>query len=591
MPTMYPRVKTVRKGGQVHQYVQLVEGRRDGGKVRQRVVLTLGRLDELKASGQLERWAGAFARLDPPPVGTRREVGPLLVVAHYLRRLGVVGLVDEVAPMRGRSLLTHGEVLAALVANRLCAPAPLYDVSSWASSAAVAELLGVPAGLLNDDRLGRALDAIAPHAEDLRAKLLLRVLDRTRLDATRLHLDLTAVRFAGRYESSTLVKKGWAAERGIKRQVKALQATTKSGVALYFRPHPGERSELPSFMEAVEALAASLPPGLVVVADSGLGYVENLCILDSSKVGFVIPLRADTGWAERFRVDVPAGLGALSRLDYCSQREQRLPKKARTIWKGLLKNFPVADTEGVRHDLRVAYIWSSEEQASVKDARERALRKAEDALGRVAKGLGGRYYKTKKQVDDRVAVICSEKVSPLIEVRTSETGGKPTIAWERNNQAIAKASQLDGLYAVATNLADKDDSRLSALDVLRIYKDQWIVEQRNRDSKQALRVRPVFLHNDARIEALIAIIGIALLIFGLIEAELRQTLGQGAPLPGILPEGRAAKPTARAALVTFDGVQATYTKTGLVLDHLSQIQRVILALLEIALPWPENPAD
>ncbi len=86
---MYPRVKKVRRGDQVHQYVQLVEGRREGGKVRQRVVATLGRLDELKASGQLERWAGAFARLDPPPPGTRRQVGPLLVVAHYLDRLGL----------------------------------------------------------------------------------------------------------------------------------------------------------------------------------------------------------------------------------------------------------------------------------------------------------------------------------------------------------------------------------------------------------------------------------------------------------------------------------------------------------------------
>jgi hypothetical protein len=89
----------------VHEYVQLVEGRRDGGKVRQRVVVTLGRLDELKASGQLDRFAGAFARLDPPPVGTRREVGPLLVVAHYLRRLGLVGVVDQLVPMGGARCL------------------------------------------------------------------------------------------------------------------------------------------------------------------------------------------------------------------------------------------------------------------------------------------------------------------------------------------------------------------------------------------------------------------------------------------------------------------------------------------------------
>ena len=43
----------------------------------------------------------------------------------------------------------------------------------------------------------------------------------------------------------------------------------------------------------------------------------------------------------------------------------------------------------------------------MKDARERALQKAIEALERVRNGLGGRYYKTKRQVDDRVAVVLS----------------------------------------------------------------------------------------------------------------------------------------------------------------------------------------
>jgi len=197
--------------------VQLVEGHRVDGKVRQRVVATLGRLDELKASGQLDRWAGALARLDPP-VGTRREVGALLLVTHYLRRLGLVELVDSAAPMRGKSLLTHGEVIAALVANRLSAPAPLYDVAGWAGQAAIAELLNVPASLLNDDRLGRALEAFWPVAEDLRGRLLLTTLDTFEVDASRLHLDLTTIRFAGAYPDSTLVKKGWGPDRRVARQ-------------------------------------------------------------------------------------------------------------------------------------------------------------------------------------------------------------------------------------------------------------------------------------------------------------------------------------------------------------------------------------
>jgi len=592
---MYPKVKTVRRGGRSYEYLELVEGRREGARVRQRVVAKLGRLDELVAGGKLEQLAAGLARLHQPPPGTRRHVGPLLIVAHYLRRLGVAGIVDQVVPRRGRALAGHGEIAAVLAASRLCSPAPLYDIAGWASSAAVAELLGVPAALLNDDRLGRSLEALAPAGEDIRGRLLLKAAGEFAVaDASRLHLDLTAVRFTGGYPGSALVEKGWAADRTIGRQVKTVQATTPSGVGLYFRARRGSAGEPPAFMAAIEALAGLLPPGLVIVADSGLGHLENLCQADTKNVKFVVPLRADTGWAARFDADAGplGGLDALAPLDYVSYRERNLPASRRTQWKGLLAPFPVTDGNEVRHDLRAAYIWSSEEAASVAAARERALARAEAALTRVRNGLGGRYYKTRKQVDARVAQILTGQAAGLITVRTGTKAGKPVIGWERDQDASAAASRLDGLYALATNLPGPGGQNpLTALDVLRTYKDQWIVEQRHRDLKQTLKVRPVFLHNDDRIEALIAIIGIALLIFGLIEAELRAALGgPDVPLPGILPEGRAARPTARAVLAAFDGLHLTYTPGGIVLDRLTQVQRTILGLLDIPLPWPEKPA-
>jgi hypothetical protein len=48
---------------------------------------------------------------------------------------------------------------------------------------------------------------------------------------------------------------------------------------------------------------------------------------------------------------------------------------------------------------------------------------------------------------------------------------------------------------------------MTALEVLNIDKDQCIVEQRRRDLKQTLYLKPVLLHNDDRIHALIAVIG------------------------------------------------------------------------------------
>jgi hypothetical protein len=589
---MYVKRHAVVRGGKRYVYLRLVEAYRDAqGRVRHRVLRTLGREDELKASGQLEQLAASFARLDPPPVGTRRHVGPLLLVRHYLDRLGLVELVDDAVPMRGRALLTHGEVIAALVANRLCAPAPLYDVAGWASSAAMAELFGVPAGLLNDDRLGRALEALAPVAERVRGELALAAASRCGVDLSRLHLDMTAVRFTGGYQGSALVEKGWAAERTIARQVKTLQACSRTGVPVYYRPHPGAANEAPCVAAALDRIREFAPPGVVCVADTGFGFLGRLCAADAAGLRFVVPLRADTGWMAWFGADIDAGIDALPTLEYCCQRQRRLPAHARTVWKGLLGQRNVDDPDtGATHRLRIAYIWSSEEAASVAEARERALTSAEDALTRIRNGLGGRHYKTQKQVDDRVATIIGARIAELITVTTGiAADGTPTIAWHRNRPAITAAAALDGLYALATNLPDPPARQLSALDVLDIYKDQWIVEQRHRDLKQTLHVRPVFLHNDDRIQALIAIIGIALLIYGLIETDLRTALGPDTPLPGLLPEHRDAVPTARAMLAAFTDLHATYTHTGgLVLDRLTAVPRLILAHLDIPLPWPET---
>jgi transposase len=547
------------------------------------VVASLGREDQLKASGQLDQLAATFIRLDPPTAGTRREVGPLLLVAHYLDRLGLVDLVDRRLSQRGRAQLSCGEVVAALVANRLAAPAPLYDVAGWASSAALAEVLEIPGMLLNDDRLDRALEALAPVAEEVRGAVTLAAIDRFGVDAARLHLDLTTLRVAGAYEDSALVRKGWGPDRRVARQVRLLQATNPHGIPLYVRPHPGDTAELACIGAALERLAQLLPPGLLVCADSALGHVKNLCAADRAGLRFVVPLRDASGFAERFLAEV--GHQGLHRLDYVADRQRHLAAARRTRYRGALRPFQVTDPDtGQRHTLRVAYIWSSEEAHSVADGRERALVKAEQALGKVQRGLGGRYYKTRTQVDAKVTQLLVPAVRGLLQVTTGTRAGKPTLRVARDQAAITAAARTDGVYALATNLP----GRLSATQVLRLYKDQPLVELRHRDAKQTLRVRPIFLHNDDRITALVSIVGLALVIFGLIQADLRHALGPNHQLDGLLPEGRAARPTGRNILAAFQGLGLTYTPDGIVLDRLTGTQRRILELLTIPIPWPEQ---
>jgi hypothetical protein len=576
---MFVKETKVKRSGRAYSYLQLVEGYRDeNGKVRHRVVANLGRKDALKDSGQLEALAGSFARLDPPMVGTRRSVGPLLLVEHFLRELHVKDTVDGALPRSARSVLSVGEVVCALVASRLCSPSPLYDVAGWASGAAVHELLGIPPALLNDDRLGRALETFAVDAEDLRSRVAAGAIERFGVTAGRLHVDLTTVGVAGAYEHSALIAKGWASDRRVARQVRTLQASTPDGTVLYSRPDPGNAAELSLVGASLERLLQISGPGLLIVCDSAMGQPKTMREIDDAGVRFVVPLRASAGFRERFLAEV--GHQALRPVRYVPEREAKLPPERRTRFRGALRDWEIPGCDPLT--LRVAYIHSSEEATQVADARERALVKAEDALERMRTGLGGRYYKTREQVERRIGQIIGVNITGLIDVTVGTRKGKLTLTWHRNQDAITTAASFDGIYALATNLP----GRLSAGQVLRLYKDQQIVERRHRDMKQTLKVRPIFLHNDDRVSALLSIVGISLLIFGLIEAETRAALGPGQQLSGLLPEGRAAKPTGRNILAAFQGLGLTYTHTGIQLDRLTDTQQRILDLLQIQPPWP-----
>ena len=195
-----------------------------------------------------------------------------------------------------------------------------------------------------------------------------------------------------------------------------------------------------------------------MILDSACGHPKTLCEIARAGLQFIVPLRAQTGFRERFLADV--GAGRLRALRYVSAREQQLPSKLRTKYRGALRDWEVTDPEtGETRRFRVAYIHSSEEHREMAAARERALRKAEEQLQRVKNGLGGRYYKTRKQVETRVARIIDTNIEGLITTTTGTRNGKPTLTFTRNQDAIAAAARTDGIYALATNLPQQTPDR------------------------------------------------------------------------------------------------------------------------------------
>ena len=123
----------------------------------------------------------------------QKMLGSLPVTAEFCRRLGIAEIIDGLCPMRdvASSRVTHGQVIEALIANRLTSPTSMVQVSHWAREWAVEEVFGIPAGALGDDRIARALDAIAPELDGIVGSVGARAIDGFGIDVSRMHWDMT----------------------------------------------------------------------------------------------------------------------------------------------------------------------------------------------------------------------------------------------------------------------------------------------------------------------------------------------------------------------------------------------------------------
>src|SRR5258708_24290935 len=61
-----------------------------------------------------------------------KQLGSLPVIADFCRRLDIAGIVDRACPMRDVGPLIHGQVIEALIANRLTSPKAMVAVADWA---------------------------------------------------------------------------------------------------------------------------------------------------------------------------------------------------------------------------------------------------------------------------------------------------------------------------------------------------------------------------------------------------------------------------------------------------------------------------
>ena len=510
------------------------------------------------------------------------------VIARFCERLDIRGIVDRAVPVREVAIATHGQIIEAMIANRLTSPRPLLRVQDWAAEWAVEEVFGLAADTLNDDRIGRALDALAPALDGIVGSIGALAITEFGLDVSRLHWDMTSISLFGDYaqleDGFAEPSYGHPKDRRVdlKQIQTGLAVTGDGGVPILHRAFHGRAGEVNQVVGAMESLRAMCGErGFLLVGDSKLVSFDNLRQIMAAGVTFIAPASKNYVPAE---VLAACDFDAATPVGYIAQRDAAKAADQRGRYRVLEDAWTLPAPRNTKRsglDLRRVFVWSSADGDAAATSRAKKLERARDDLDAVVRGLGGRHYGTVEKVQARLTTIATgRRVGDYLRAELGvDAAGRPTLAWHFDQAALDADAATDGWYCLLTNL---EPDEAPAGEVLARYKGQEVVERRYGAFKGPLAVAPVFLKNNRRIEALLSVICLALLIFCLVEREVRRAIAPELKMAGF--SGRSsARPTGRLifeALARLHLVPGTANAPPMIPAPTS-VQARILDLLDV----------
>ncbi|NEA49383.1 IS1634 family transposase [Streptomyces sp. SID10815] len=410
--------------------------------------------------------------------------------------------------------------------------------------------------LLNDDRLGRALDAIAPHLDEITGSIAAQAICEFGIDTATLHWDMTSMSLTGAFAPDDqdpdypVVAYGHPKDRRVDlKQIQAgLGISADGAIPLLATAISGQTGEITQVVSAIARFQKTADvKRFLMTGDSKLVSYDNLTALSGAQVEFIAPLAAsatdpavfaalDPATAERVE-HVPLRVADRPTMDH---PDYRVLEDTHTLTGKRKSDPPIT--------VRRVLVHSPGNALAQAKARDKRLAKAREDLDKLTRLAGGRYYPTRDKISAKIGVISAKRrVADCLRTHIADgSNGKPALTWHFDQDVLDTQAKADGWYALITN---QDPAKADAADVFLAHKGQPRVERRYSELKGPLAVAPVFLHGNKRIAALLHVLMLALLVYSLIERQVRRALERdGSPdgrMTGLYPDNRRERPTAR----------------------------------------------
>jgi transposase len=514
-----------------------------------------------------------------------RFVGALPIINRFLYRLRIESMLQcrlEVSDVRCK--IPAARVLMALLRNLIVSRVPLYSMAEWVQTM-LPEAVGLTSaevGVLNDDRIGRALDELFDcDRQALLTDFVLRMVREYRIDLRELHNDSTSLTLQGQYREadgrqlrgkpSLKVTFGYNKDHrpDLKQLLWILTVSSDGAVPVQFKVTHGNIEDSGTHMETWKVLRQLVgTPRFLYIADSKLCTSENLRYIDGKQGGFLTPLPGSRKEDAQFRA-------------WLSDHEPQWQEVAHFVRPGQLLSCadviraiesPIPEVNG----FRLVWFFSSHKCQRDADKRQDAILRATKQLEKLKERLEGprcrfKHLKTVTQAVEKIldSSRCRRWIDYTVD-RTHELkyrfetrkrrGSRIKrcigsvmrfqLTWKPNVENIRKDSKSDGISPLVTNRSD-----LSPLQLYNAYhRNHSFLELRHDLLKNTLQAVPVYIHSVARLEAFLLLEYFAITVHALIERGLRSAMRsrQMEQIP-LYPEARECKaPTAARLLDVFD---------------------------------------
>lgn len=559
-------------------------------------------------------WRGAATTQDVV------NAGPLALMHPLLDKLDIEAILDRHLPPDPQQEYSHGQVLNVLLMARLCQPTALVNVAGWAEKTGADIFANIPADKLNDDRLGRALDAFFDHRHSILASVTATVLQQTGAELKDLHFDTTDLVLYGAYERSQ-PRPDWPGDQpftgnaslkpahichGYTADTKMIQASQLAIVdahgALPVLGHclDGNRNGHPAIQQTFLLAQHHLPlaDDMLLFSDRGTCSVEHITRLH--RHGYAAVCAAQ--WQD-YRALYDAHADHLNWHDASflsiEQRRRRLHHSSlpRDHYELAVVRHTLRDPSNQQEiPARLIFVYSTANERECRKRRQQNLAKIQAGLQALqAKLQRGHPQCTPASVSRQVVQLLGKRqaanyftwqIRPLTaEEQAALPAPAPghrraTYRLEyRFDAAAAQADERqDGLSVLVTTASPQ---RHSADTLFSKYKEQNYVETLHHQWKTPLAVSPVFLKSPRRVEALVCLLQVALQAYQVLERLFRQSV----PTEESQAEKRM---TAESLLRVFRvyGLLVSNTRVGRVVHctRLSNRQKQILHRLNFPTP-------